>query len=59
MMAWRPLNPDDPEHQSCPERPGYMHRLVISGPMHHRTMRCAYCGLAESTLRTAMKGAKS
>jgi hypothetical protein len=62
MIAWRPANPDDlghPERQPCPERNGGHHQLVIAGPVHHRVMRCAFCGLAESTLRAEMKGARS
>jgi len=55
MTAAKRVDPTDPEHRSCPEGRGRFHRLVITGPIHHRVMRCAYCDLAESTLRAAMK----
>jgi|KBSMisStandDraft_5_1062788.scaffolds.fasta_scaffold2418036_2 hypothetical protein len=57
MMAWRPVDPLDPEQQPCPAAKGQLHSLVVAGPRWHRVMRCAFCGLSERTLRAELKGA--
>jgi hypothetical protein len=59
-MSHVAADPTNPEFHVCPERRGAHHHLAISGPMHHRILRCAHCGKAESTLRAeiAQQGVK-
>lgn len=45
-------DPLNPEHRTCPAAGhGMTHLLAPSGPMHHKVMRCQFCGATEQRIR--------
>lgn len=56
-VNWRdPTNPQDRQCAAAPV-PGLCHRLIITGPLWHRIMRCVFCRKSERTLRTEIEAA--
>lgn len=45
-------DPLDPQDRPCPAADNAEnHHLVITGPMHHRILRCNFCGMSERAIR--------